>query len=240
LKKLSIIALAIFLLVSFTTVAFAASEDLATEAAGRTLLIDKVKLDSIVGTPGFNNEGAENLFDNDPATKFCTNQFPAEVTWELDGAYVVDAVIICTANDNAQYMGRNPDPWKLYGSNDGSNYTLIHEGSASDLEDVNFTYFLININNDTAYSHYKLEIPAAEAADVMQISEFILVQKDGAAEAPAETPAEEPAAEEPAEAPAEQPQVIAPATSDFATVASFAALALAGVVGTIASKKRSK
>lgn len=129
---------------------------------------------------------------------------------------------------------------KIVGQERKAIASVIHEGSASDLEDVNFTYFLININNDTAYSHYKLEIPAAEAADVMQISEFILVQKDGAAEAPAETPAEEPAAEEPAEAPAEQPQVIAPATSDFATVASFAALALAGVVGTIASKKRSK
>lgn len=235
-KALSFIAIALSLILTFTTGAFAASEDLATEAQGRTLLIEKVKVDTIEATPGFDNEGAENLFDNDPATKFCTNTFPAEVSWQLDGSYVVDAVIICTANDNAQYTGRNPATWTLYGSTDGENYAVIHEGSASDLEDVNFTYFLITFENSTAYSHYKLEIPAAEAADVLQISEFILVEADQAAEAPAaeeEAPTvEEEVVEEPA-------AVAAPATADVLTV-SVLSLALAGVVGIVASKKRSK
>ena len=67
-KALSFIAIALSLILTFTTGAFAASEDLATEAQGRTLLIEKVKVDTIEATPGFDNEGAENLFDYDPST----------------------------------------------------------------------------------------------------------------------------------------------------------------------------
>jgi hypothetical protein len=160
---------------------FAVSEDLATEAPGRTFLSEKVKPETIVGTGSFANEGCENLFDNDPATKFCTNEFPAEVTWQLDTSYIVDAVVICTANDNAQYTGRNPATWILSGSPDGINYTKLHEGSASDLEDVNFTYYLINFNNNVAYPYYKLEIPGPESGTVMQISEFILCAKQAGA-----------------------------------------------------------
>lgn len=244
-KTISTIAIALAMFTTFATGAFAKSEDLATEAQGKTLLIEKVKTDSIVGTSSFANEGAENLFDNDPATKFCTNTFPAEVTWSLDAAYVVDGVIICTANDNEQYMGRNPENWVLSGSTDGTNYTKIHEGTSADLEDVNFTYFLVNFENNTAYQYYKLEIPSAEAADVLQVSEFILVEKAGAAaEAPAaeETPAAEEVVEEaPVAEVTEAPAVTtAPATSDGVVAASVLSLALASVVGMIASKKRSK
>lgn len=119
-KSILFLALVLSLVFALTSGALAASTDLATEAQGKTLLIDKVKPDSIVGTGSFANEGAENLFDNNPETKFCTNVFPAEVTWQLDGAYVVDAVVICTANDNAKNVGRNPAIWVLSGSTDGT------------------------------------------------------------------------------------------------------------------------
>lgn len=234
-KSILFIALAITLVFTMTAGVFAASEDLATEAQGKTTLIDKVNLDSIVGTGSFANEGAENLFDDDPATKFCTNVFPVEVTWQLDGAYVVDGVVICTANDNAQYTGRNPATWILSGSTDGTNYKKIHEGTASDLEDANFTYYLINISNDKAYQYYKLEIPSAEAAEVMQISEFILTGSaaPAAVDEPAEEPAEEPVvADEPVVTPP------APQTADVLTV-SVISMALAGAAAIISKKRRS-
>ena len=183
-KSVISIVLCAILLFTLSIAVSSASEDLATEAAGKTLLIDKVKQDSIVGTGSFANEEAKNLFDDDPGTKFCTNIFPAVVTWEMDKAYVVGGVVICTANDNASYPGRNPATWILYGSNDGTNYTKIYEGSAADLDDVNFTYYLFTFNNSSSYTHYKLEIPGPESGTVMQISEFILVEGSSTGKTP--------------------------------------------------------
>jgi F5/8 type C domain. len=155
----------------------ASSTDLATAAPGRTFLSDKVKTDTIVGTDSFDNEVAENLFDGDTSTKFCTDVFPAEITWQLDTSYIVDAIVFCTANDNESYTGRNPGTWILSGSPDGSNYTVLHQGTASDFADVNFTYFLIEFSNNIAYPYYKLEVPGPETGTVLQISEFVLCAK---------------------------------------------------------------
>ena len=155
----------------------AASDTLEAEAPGRTYLIDKVKADTIVGTDSFNGEGAENLFDDDVATKFCTNVFPAVVTFEFEAAHIVDAVVIATANDNSSYPGRNPATWTLSASGDRTNYTVLYEGKAEDLDDVDFTYYLFTFNNNVAYPYYKLEISGPESGTVMQISELVLCEK---------------------------------------------------------------
>jgi hypothetical protein len=84
-----------------------------------------VVLDSVVGTEGYANEGAVNLFDGSTATKFCSGNLPAEVTWKIDAAYAVDYYLIATANDNAEYNGRNLETWILSGSNDNAAWTVI-------------------------------------------------------------------------------------------------------------------
>lgn len=187
-KRIFSIFFSVILLFTFSVGISAASDDLATEAPGRTYLIDKVVADSIEGTSGFANEGAENLFDDDVATKFCTNVFPAVVTWQMDKEYVVDAVVLATANDNSGYPGRNPATWIFSGSKDGTNYTTIYEGKASDLDDVDFTYYLFTFSNSNAYKYYKLEIPEPESGTVMQISEFVLCEKSGGAGLPDDYP----------------------------------------------------
>ncbi|HPT86185.1 MAG TPA: hypothetical protein PK778_09370, partial [Bacillota bacterium] len=100
-KRIFSIVVCAFLLFALAIGASGASDSLEKEAPGRTYLIDVIKKETISGTAGFANEGPENLFDNDVTTKFCTNTFPAVVTWELTGAHVVDAVVIATANDNS-------------------------------------------------------------------------------------------------------------------------------------------
>lgn len=176
-KRIFSIVVCAFLLFALAIGASGASDSLEKEAPGRTYLIDVIKKETISGTASFANEGPENLFDNDVTTKFCTNTFPAVVTWELTGAHVVDAVVIATANDNSQYPGRNPATWTLSASQDRTNYVTLFEGKASDLDDVDFTYFLFTFNNDVAYPYYKLEISGPESGTVMQISELVLCKK---------------------------------------------------------------
>ncbi len=178
-KRNSVLLVFVLLLTwSLALGASAASTVLEEAAPGRTYLTSNVNQDTLAGTESFANEEYWNLFDGDTATKFCTNVFPAEVTWQMDTSYMVDAVVIATANDNAANAGRNPATYVLSGSPDGANYTPLYSGTAADLEDVDFTYFLIEFDNNVAYPYYKFEVPAPESGTVLQISEIVLLSKE--------------------------------------------------------------
>lgn len=201
--------------------------DAAAASAGLTPLVANIDLGSITASEGNNNEGGENLFDNDTATKFCTGVFPIEATWAMDGAYNVNGIIFATANDNADYNGRNPETWTLSGSTDGSAWTVIATGSEADFAEVNFTYFPIAFGaSSAAYSQFKLEISGATSG-CMQVSEAIICGTPAGAAA-AETPAA--VVETPTEEAA--PVVTTPAaaqTSDIASVAVIAAVLALGM-----------
>lgn len=232
-KKLALLIVFTLLITTFTMLSVSAVDPLVVEsiAEGKNILTANVVPDSVIGTEGFENEGAVNLFDGDTATKFCTGTLPAEVTWKMDAAYAVDYYLIATANDNADYNGRNPETWILSGSNDNATWTVIDEGAEAELGEVNFTYFMFPVAAPVAYEYYKLEVPSTLTA-CLQISELVLCGAVPAAEtvaAPAETAA--PAAAE-TEAPAAE---TAPQTVDaFAVI--VAVLAIAGT-GIIISKK---
>jgi hypothetical protein len=177
-KKLSVfLVLVLAFTWSLAVGASAASTVLEEAAPGRTFLTANVNQDTVTGTESFAGEEYTNLFDGDTATKFCTNVFPATVTWQMDTSYMVDTVVIATANDNSTNLGRNPATWILSGSPDGTNYTVLHEGTAADLDDVDFTYFSIGFDNNVAYPYYKFEVPAPESGTVLQISEIVLCSK---------------------------------------------------------------
>ncbi len=227
--------------------AAATGYDTYEEAAGDSLkpLISNVVLDSITGTEGNANEGIDMLFDDDVTTKFCTANFPAEVIWKMDNSYVVNGIIFSTANDNSSYVGRNPETWVLSGSNDGENWTVIHEGTEEDLDDVDFMYFPVSFENTVAYTDYKLEMPNA-ISGCLQVAEVILcgevpapaeettVAEETAAPAAEETAAAETAAAE--ETAAVEETVTAPQTADAVSLIAFGAIAAGAAV--IASKKR--
>lgn len=177
-KRISVLLVFILLFTFMLAVGASAESTVLEEAApGRTYLTANVNQDTLAGTESFANEEYWNLFDGDTATKFCTNVFPAEVTWQMDTSYMVDAVVIATANDNAANTGRNPATYVLSGSPDGTNYTALYSGTAADLQDVDFTYFMIEFDNNVAYPYYKFEVPAPESGTVMQISEIVLLSK---------------------------------------------------------------
>ena len=95
----------------------------------------------VSGSNGFGGEGPENLFDGDTATKFCTNEFPAEAIAKLDGTYDITGFTMATANDNADYNGRSPNAWTLSVSADGENWTELAKGDDTFFEETNFTYY---------------------------------------------------------------------------------------------------
>ncbi len=243
-KKILVVLLIAALAIPFAFSAFAATgyDSLEAAAPGRNTLIGKVLIDTVEDSGAWNaeTENGAQMFDNDTATKFGTGVIPATVTWQMDKAYVVDAVAFATANDNAKYTGRIPATWILSGSTDGKTYTKIHEGTSDDFDDLDFTYFFVEFKNDKAYAYYQLEIPEAMTNGV-QLSELVLCSGKTGTETPK---TEEPKTEEPkAEAPkaeevkTEAPKTVAaPATADFFAISALALLASGAAL--VASKKR--
>ena len=163
------------------TVALAEGED--TGSTTTPALGDKLTLEAVEGTEGFNGEGYGNLVDGkntaENGTKWCLN-------FTLDGAYVIlkaeSAVKISgysftTGNDNARENGRNPKSWVLYGSDsqDGDWTEIAAVTDDTTMQDKNFTRFdFVLTAAPSAYQYYKFVFTANQGAKVMQLSEIAL------------------------------------------------------------------
>ena len=121
-------------------------------------------------SPG--NEGPANAFDNNPYTKYLNfDKQNAGVTIQLNAGRVVTSFKLTTANDAVE---RDPTSYKLYGSNDGSTWTLIQQGSLS-LSDNRFSVSSdIAVTNSTAYVYYFMIFPSIKnnAGNSVQIAEI--------------------------------------------------------------------
>ena len=202
----------------------------------------------VVGSNGFNNEGAENLWDNDTATKFCTGEFPTQSLAMFANPVTVDGIILATANDNSNNANRNPFEWAVYVSADGENWTAIAYGDDTFLEDVDFTYYAAALSAPVEGVKYVYFQSEGALSGCFQMSELVLTGTAGEA-APATTETEAPveettapeteaaettAAEETVEAPATTTE--APKTFDAGVIAAVAAAVSAA--GYAISKKR--
>ena len=143
------------------------------------------------GTAGFSeSESYDKLIDgkytSDGGTKWCMS-FP------LEGAYIifsasepiwVTGYSIVTGDDNADYAGKNPRSWKLFGCNDASagrgseSWVLIDQKYIDRLlKDENYQkcdYTSLSNPPSEKYQYFKMEITATKGARIMQMSELIL------------------------------------------------------------------
>jgi hypothetical protein len=117
------------------------------------------------------NEGAANAFDGNVNTKYLNfDKQNAGVTVRLSQGRVVRKFTITTANDAVE---RDPASYKLYGSNNGVNWTLIKEGPLS-LSDSRFSVSgEISVDNTTAYVYYFIKFPSIknDSGNSVQIAE---------------------------------------------------------------------
>ena len=108
-------------------------------------------------------EGAANAFDGNTGTKYLNfDKKNAGVTVKLSQGRVVRKFTITTAND---FSGRDPTSYKLYGSNDGVNWTLIKQDTLSLSESRFWTSPEIQTGNTTAYVYYFILFPTTKSGD---------------------------------------------------------------------------
>lgn len=219
----------------------------AAASIGKTPITDAA---FVAGSNGFNNEGPENLWDNDTATKFCSGEFPTLSLAIYANPITVDGIIMATANDNSNNANRNPFEWAVYVSADGANWTAIAYGDDTFFEDVDFTYYAAALSAPVEGVKYVAFQSEGGLSGVFQMSELVLTGTSSEA-APAETTAPETeatieettapeteaadtSAEETVEAPATTTE--APKTFDAGVIAAVAAAVSAA--GYAISKKR--
>ena len=202
----------------------------------------------VTGSNGNNNEGPENLWDNDTATKFCTGEFPTQSLAMFANPITVDGIIMATANDNSSYNNRSPFEWAIYVSADGENWTAIAYGDDTFFEETDFTYYAAALSAPVEGVKYVYFQSEGALSGCYQMSELVLTGTAGeAAPATAETEApveetmapeteaaETTATEETVEAPATTTE--APKTFDAGVIAAVAAVVSAA--GYAISKKR--
>ena len=207
----------------------------------------------VTGSNGNNNEGPENLWDNDTATKFCTGEFPTQSLAMFANPITVDGIIMATANDNSSYNNRSPFEWAIYVSADGENWTAIAYGDDTFFEETDFTYYAAALSAPVENVKYVYFQSEGALSGCYQMSELVLTGTAGEAapataetEAPVEetmapeettapeTEAADTSAEETVEAPAETTE--APQTFDMGVIA--AAAAVVSAAGYAVSKKR--
>jgi len=141
--------------------------DLTSDA---TLTVSKDNGDGAEGA-----EGSLKLVDNDLNTKFLVGGLPADFElWlqqQLPSSQIVNRYTITSGNDAPE---RDPTHWELQGSNDASSWTTLDSRIEESFTGRNQTREFI-IENEEAYSYYRLFITKNGGSDAVQISEWRLL-----------------------------------------------------------------
>ena len=128
------------------------------------------------GTAG---ENEANLYDG-TGNKLCVSGFdqndlvnkPLVITFEMTDPIAVGSYSFTTANDAE---GRDPSSWTLFGSNDGTNWTVLDDLSDIRLASGRFYTQNFAIDNEDAFSLYTFEISKLKSVtNVFQIGEISL------------------------------------------------------------------
>ncbi|WP_172386980.1 GH92 family glycosyl hydrolase [Streptomyces sp. MNP-20] len=115
-------------------------------------------------------EVKENLVDGEKTTKWLTFATSGWVEFTLDSPTKVVRYALTSANDHAQ---RDPKSWTLQGSTDGRDWKDLdkREGETFGERFLTKTY---DFANDTAYTHFRLDISANNGGGEIQLADLQL------------------------------------------------------------------
>lgn len=154
---------------------------------------DDVTFSGETGNGGFSlAENFYSVLDNDLATKWCLNVGSGvSMIFHANKPVRLGGYSITTGNDCAQFTGRNPKTWKLYGSRDAGGVNdadtkwelLASMPTDMKLKDSNnmVAEYTIPSTHQQAYQTFKWEITARKGGGdgVLQVAEFTPLVLDG-------------------------------------------------------------
>lgn len=119
-------------------------------------------------------EGSSKLVDNNRATKFLQFDYKGDLWCKLEfsNSKVLSAYTI-TAADDAE--DRDPKEWKLEGSNDDENWTILDERNEEDFAE-RFQVNSYTFSNRAAYKYYRISFTANNGSGLIQMAEWRLLE----------------------------------------------------------------
>ena len=127
----------------------------------------------------FNGEGAYNVFDNKVgpgAMKWCCDAPTRWIYVQLSKSYQLTHFTIASGNDSPE---RDPDQWKIQGSNDGSNWTDIYEYDNDGTSPFSARNQVIrydgsgaDFNTPSYYSYFRFIVTSKVSGSMFQINEL--------------------------------------------------------------------
>jgi len=128
----------------------------------------------VTGGNGWNDSPLSALLDNNADTKFgCSGTGDAWAIMIASEPVAVQQYSFVTGADTYNYPARNPRSWKLEGSNDNQNWTVIDEHNDFDaykIHSVNKEEFEFPVNGTETYKFFKFS--ATSTGDGFQLGEF--------------------------------------------------------------------
>ena len=145
---------------------------------GESLLNDVDEKSIRTTIEGFPNEGVECLFDGDTESKYCLQHtHTVKVNFRVEEPVQLMGFIVATGKDTAEYPGRNPQTFALYGSLNGEDWV--------DLCVVGYGHDVLGAENETEYGfavtdtgEYRYFCFGFNNNEVMQLSELTLFAVD--------------------------------------------------------------
>ena len=126
----------------------------------------------VTGGNGWGDSPLSALIDNNAATKFgCSGTGDSWAIIIASEPVAVQQYALVTGADTYNYPSRNPVSWKLEGSNDNQNWTLIDESVQSyKLKSYNKYENVFKVNGTETFKFFKFS--ATQLADGFQLGEF--------------------------------------------------------------------
>lgn len=132
------------------------------------------------------NEDAPNLVDGDPGTKWLAFEPTATITLRLEEPLELARYTLISANDSA---GRDPQNWTLQGSTDGQTWEDVDARTDEDFPQ-RFQPRNFDVESDTAYEWYRLDITKNAGEGLTQLAEISLFDDEAVNQPEPEIPVE--------------------------------------------------
>lgn len=126
-----------------------------------------------ISGPGSGNERFDKMFDSNMGTKFGNSNHTQPIIFSVNEPVTAKYYSFTTGTDSAEWPGRNPKNWTLFGSNnynpdrpDGATWEVIDAVTDNnDLPDANCVEVRFAVDEPKEYQYYKLEIPNHQDAN---------------------------------------------------------------------------
>lgn len=146
--------------------------------ATNVLAQEKVKTVFDSGTTTVEKEGAAMAADGKMYTKWCIDdksQLPYTIVLDAKQPTKISEYGLVTGDDTSTYKGRNPQTWKVLGSNDKKTWELVDEMKLDRrMREENEQEYRYKVKGEKEYRYYMFKFLMMTEGTRLQLSEIFL------------------------------------------------------------------